>query len=122
MWALPLPLWGPMPLYPSSGMDLLKSMLVGSVLAVWLFSQLSATTPARYVGITIAVMGAYALIPIIRNGSITIYAGRECAGRLAFFAAFGNNPCPVCGNYHCRYGGLCPYTHHQEWIYYNLCW
>lgn len=51
---------------------LVQSILVGSVLSAWLLTQMNITNPVRLVGITSAVVAAYALIPLLRNGLIML--------------------------------------------------
>jgi hypothetical protein len=51
---------------------LVQSVLVGSVLSAWLFSQLNISNPVRLIGITSLVMLTYALIPLLRNGLIML--------------------------------------------------
>jgi hypothetical protein len=51
---------------------LVQSVLVGSVLSVWLFSQMNISNPVRLIGITALVMLGYAIIPLLRNGLIMV--------------------------------------------------
>jgi len=51
---------------------LVQSVLVGSVLSSWLLSQLNISNPVRLIGTTALVIGAYALIPLLRNGLIML--------------------------------------------------
>jgi hypothetical protein len=49
---------------------LLQSILIGSVVSVWLSTQMEFNTPGGLVVRTLAVMGGIALIPLLRNGLI----------------------------------------------------
>lgn len=51
---------------------LLQSMVVGIVLSTWLISQMEVTSSSQFIGITLAVMGCCALVPLIRNGFIIV--------------------------------------------------
>jgi hypothetical protein len=53
-------------------MYLLQSMLVGSVVSVWLMSQMQVSGSWQFVGITLIVMLVYALLPLLRNGLIML--------------------------------------------------
>lgn len=50
----------------------LQAMLVGSVLSVWLLSQMPIIRKPQYVMVTLAVIGAYAVIPLLRNSFIML--------------------------------------------------
>lgn len=51
---------------------LVQSILVGSVLSIWLLSQINISNPIGLVGVTGLVILGYALIPLIRNGLIMV--------------------------------------------------